>query len=350
MKPSPAPRPGQACAMDFSRIPTVLTADEIVDKAFRRASKAEADPTSGGIDKIRRLELQKVATVRDVLESTLEKYEKAFPSFERLPPFYRELAHAVVDVGRTRQAIAALGWASKTSKQVTRECMRELKRVGTTNELRDIRNKAYGRVASIVAKVKGDLEVLAKARAALQELPSVDPHLGTLVVAGFPNVGKSSLIRRISTAKPDIAPYPFTTKGINLGRFTVTRRTYQVVDTPGLLDRPLEERNAIERQAILALTHLGDVVVFLVDPTGHCGYPLERQEQLLGEMRREFAHAPFLVYESKSDVGTSPSERPKLSAETGEGVEAMMAQVVPLLKEAADRKFDARIRAETGMA
>ena len=174
----------------------------------------------------------------------------------------------------------------------------------------------------------------------------MDPDLGTLVVAGFPNVGKSSLIRRISTAKPAVAPYPFTTKGILIGHVQVARRTYQVVDTPGLLDRPLEERNPIEVQAILALKHLGDAIVFLVDPTGHCGYPLERQEKLLAEVKREFGGVPLLEYESKGDLPSQPTGRPRLSAETGEGVEAMVERVVPLLKQAADRKFDRRLARE----
>jgi nucleolar GTP-binding protein len=332
--------------MDFSDIPTVLTKQEIVDKAFRRAAKVEADPRASGADKARGIELQKVATVRDVLKSTLGKYDKAFPSFERLPPFYRELAQVVVDVGRTRQALAALGWAAKTGSQVTKEAARQLKAARTTNDMRAIRQGCYGRVASVLDKVEGDLEALAKARHALQNLPDVDPALGTLVVAGFPNVGKSSLIRRISTAKPAIAPYPFTTKGVLLGRLTIQRRTYQVVDTPGLLDRPLEERNLIERQALLALRHLADVVVYLVDPAEHCGYPLARQEKLIAEMRKEFQGVPFLEYESKRDLPGPSTGRPGLSAETGEGVDALLAQVAPLLKKAADQKFDAALRAK----
>lgn len=333
--------------MDFSDIPTVLTAQEVVDKAFRRAAKVEADPRAGGAAKARGIELQKVATVRDVITATLGKYEKAFPSFEGLPPFYRELAKAAADVGRTRQALAALGWAVKTTREVCREAGRGLKRASTAAHMRTLRQRCYGRVASIVEQVGPDLEALAKARATLQGLPDVDPALGTLVVAGFPNVGKSSLIRRISSAKPAIAPYPFTTKGILVGHFKVQRRTYQVVDTPGLLDRPLEERNPIEVQAILALRHLGDAVVLLLDPTGHGGYPLEPQERLLKELEREFHGTPLLVYESKSDLGHSGKPRPRLSAETGEGVEEMLAQAVPLLKAAADRKFDARLRAGT---
>jgi nucleolar GTP-binding protein len=332
--------------MDFSGIPTVLTADEIIDKAFRRAAKAEPDPSSSGIIMARGIEQQKLATVRDVLQSTLMKYEKAFPSFERLPAFERELAKAVVDVGRTRQALAALGWATDTSKRVLREASRDLRRAPTTNDLRNIRNKAYARVDSVLRKVAPDLVALAAARHALQNLPDVKHDMGTLVVAGFPNVGKSSLIRKVSTAKPTVASYPFTTKGILLGQFTVQRRTYQVVDTPGLLDRPLEERNAIEVQAILALKHLADVVVFLVDPAGHCGYPLDRQLKLLEEMRKEFAGVPFHEWESKADVGGPTTGRPRLSAETGEGLEGLLAEVVPELRTAASRKFDARVKTE----
>jgi nucleolar GTP-binding protein len=331
--------------MDFSRIPTVLTADEVVDKAFRRASKVEPGPGVHGAQKAREIELQKVAVVRDVVASTVGKYEKAFPSFERLPPFYRELARVVVDVDRTRKALGALGWAVDTTRDITREAARALKRASSPGEMRDLRNRCYGRVGSVLDRVKPDLRVLAATRAALQELPDVDDQLGTLVVAGFPNVGKSSLIRRISTAKPAIAPYPFTTKGVLVGHFTVKRRRYQVVDTPGLLDRPLEERNAIERQAILALRHLGDAVVFLLDPTGHCGYPLERQELLVAEMRREFGGVPFLEAESKSDLASTGSARRRFSAETGDGVEALLEEVVPALKAAADRKFDAGLAA-----
>ncbi|HEV8359556.1 MAG TPA: GTPase [Candidatus Thermoplasmatota archaeon] len=332
--------------MDFSAIPTVLTADEVVDKAFRRAAKAEPDPTAHGAEKARGIEQQKLATVRDVLQTTLGKYEKVFPSFERLPPFERELARAVVDVGRTRQALAGLGWAVDTSKRLLREAGRDLKRAKTPDEMRTIRQRAYGRVASVLDKVEGDLVALAKARAALQNLPDVNHEMGTLVVAGFPNVGKSSLIRKISTAKPAIAPYPFTTKGILLGQFTVARRTFQVVDTPGLLDRPLAERNAIEVQAILALKHLADVVVYLVDPAGHCGYPLDRQLKLLEEMKAEFGGVPFLEWEAKADLEGPSTGRPKFSAETGEGVEELLKLVAPLLREAASRKFDTKLKAK----
>ncbi len=53
--------------------------------------------------------------------------------------------------------------------------------------------------------------------------------------------------------------------------------TCQVVDTPGLLDHPLEERNTIEMQAITALAHLRAAVLYILDLSEQCGQPLEQQ-------------------------------------------------------------------------
>ena len=58
-----------------------------------------------------------------------------------------------------------------------------------------------------------------------------------------------------------------------------------MVDTPGLLDRPMTERNQIEMQAIAALEHLGDVLLFLIDRTDDSTTPVSEQEHLLGEVR-----------------------------------------------------------------
>jgi hypothetical protein len=53
-----------------------------------------------------------------------------------------------------------------------------------------------------------------------------------------------------------------------------------VLDTPGVLDRPLEERNTIEMQSITALAHLRCAVLYLVDISEQCGYSLAQQADL----------------------------------------------------------------------
>lgn len=53
--------------------------------------------------------------------------------------------------------------------------------------------------------------------------------------------------------------------------------SYQVVDTPGILDHPLEERNTIEMQAVTALAHLQCCVLYFIDISEQCGYTIKEQ-------------------------------------------------------------------------
>jgi len=128
----------------------------------------------------------------------------------------------------------------------------------------------------MVHQIDKDLLFLNEVRNVLRKLPHIDDTF-TVVIAGYPNVGKSSFIRRVSTATPEVASYPFTTKGVIVGHRDTGRDRVQFVDTPGILDRPSDERNAIEQQALSAVMNVADVILFIIDPSGHCGYPTEVQ-------------------------------------------------------------------------
>ena len=105
-----------------------------------------------------------------------------------------------------------------------------------------------------------------------------------IAIVGCPNVGKSSFIRAVSSAAPEVAGYPFTTKGVIIGHREMPQGRIQLVDTPGILDRPAEQRNPIERSALAALMDVADVCLFVLDPSEHCGYPIEEQYRLLDEV------------------------------------------------------------------
>lgn len=63
-----------------------------------------------------------------------------------------------------------------------------------------------------------------------------------------------------------------------------------MVDTPGILDHPLEERNTIEMQAITALAHLRAAVLYVMDVSEQCGHTLQEQLELFNNIRPLFAN------------------------------------------------------------
>jgi nucleolar GTP-binding protein len=147
-------------------------------------------------------------------------------------------------------------------------------------------------------------------------------------------------VRKLSSGKPDVAAYPFTTKSVSVGHFFVRRIRYQILDTPGILDRPLVKRNKIEKQAVLALRHLAQATIFIMDPTEECGTTMEAQSKLLREVEKDFAPEGsrlFLVY-NKSDIkerwkAEAPDQAFVISAEKGDGVEELKEEVAAHLRK-----------------
>ena len=110
-------------------------------------------------------------------------------------------------------------------------------------------------------------------------------------------------------------------------------RKYQIIDTPGLLDRSIDERNAIEKQAILALRYLTNVMIIVIDPSETCGYSMEKQLALLDSIKRGFEGIPIIVAESKSDIMTTDSDNIHFSAETGENMDILRKTIVDELRK-----------------
>ena len=301
---------------EAKKLPTVLTAEELLDKAFGRASKV-----AGRTRKEKTM--NKLATVSNVLSDYFKKVIKAHPNYDQLPEFYKEIIDVIVGLRRIKRALASLSWANSMTQRIITKSIREVK-AGKNPEL--VLKSAYGRIASIVEQIDPELRFLNEARNILKEVPAFtdDP---TLVVAGYPNVGKSSFVARISSVEPEIANYPFTTRKLYVGYTELDGVKIQVVDTPGLLDRPIHKRNEIEKRAILCLKHLADCILFIIDPTETCGYPVKNQLALLEEIKENF-NVPVVVAYSKADIHDK-RDLPAFSSVTGEGID----EILNLIKE-----------------
>jgi len=325
----------------FSGVGYVPSAGELIDIAFGRASRRAVKVPKGPVEtRVKAKERDRIRIAGSVLAGRLRSIVSRFPDLDRIHPFYRELADVLVGVDELKRALGALMKASKIIEKLRRTYLLELRKATTISEAGRLRREAYGRMASVVKRISKYLDFLRDAVPKLAKLPSIDPEVPTIVVAGYTNVGKSSLVKAVSTAKPDVASYPFTTKSIVLGHRDTPHGRIQIIDTPGLLDRPLSERNRIELQAILALKHLADVIIFLVDPTPTCGFPLESQLRLLEEVKSSFPGVPMILAINKADIATEEQVSTVkealgqgahvISALRGDGLKELMEEAIRL--------------------
>jgi len=77
---------------------------------------------------------------------------------------------------------------------------------------------------------------------------------------------------------------------------------WQVIDSPGILDHPLEERNTIEMQSITALAHLKACILYFIDISQSCGYTIDQQISLFNNIKPLFVNKPVLLVFSKIDL------------------------------------------------
>lgn len=109
-------------------------------------------------------------------------------------------------------------------------------------------------------------------------------------------------MNKITRADVDVQPYAFTTKSLFVGHTDHNYLSWQVIDTPGILDHPLEERNTIEMQAITAMAHLRACVLYFMDLSEQCGQTIEEQFSLFANIRPLFANKPLVVVVNKADI------------------------------------------------
>ncbi|RQG92674.1 GTP-binding protein [Natrarchaeobius halalkaliphilus] len=363
--------------MIFEDLPTTPTSEELIDKAFSRA--ARAGRSKGGLD----AQQSMLQTAANIISDNLENVVTAWPDFEYeddVHPFYYELADAILDVpdrrseGETdadapggvdelRQSLSEVMWASRKAREIHDEYQSKLRKTDV-DTARKHRKQAFARLADIVEQVDDELLYINKARNDLRDLPDIDPDEPTIVVAGYPNVGKSSLVNDVTNARGETAAYPFTTRGIGVGHFegadlsAESERTersamddhirHQIVDTPGLLDRPPKERNEVEAQAVSAIEHLADCMLVILDPSAECGYPLESQLELRDAIQAQFEEVPVLTVANKVDRSEVWNDELveemdadyRMSVETGENVDRVLVAAVEAIDHEPQLPFE----------
>ncbi len=285
------------------KLPNIPTPDEIIDKGFNRASRAASKVRSSKLHrrvKGKRIEEVRVQTACDTINSTFETIIIGTPMIEDLPEFYQDYIDIVVGVDQYKHSLGAVYWAMGVLKQIDSQYTSRIRK-SDSNTAMEIRREAFGRIASVVNRIEKELDFLDFAKRTLKNMPNINFSAVRVVIAGFPNVGKSTLLRNITNASPKVANYPFTTQGLQIGNYEMHWRQYQIIDTPGLLDRSINDMNDIELNAIAALEHLGNIIIYIFDPSETSGYLLENQYLLYKEIKKVFK-TPMICLFNKTDL------------------------------------------------
>ncbi|XP_001365359.1 GTP-binding protein 4 [Monodelphis domestica] len=289
---------------NFKKIMVVPTAKDFIDLTLSKTQRKT--PTvihkHYQIHRIRHFYMRKVKYTQQNYHDRLTQILTDFPKLDDIHPFYADLMNVLYDKDHYKLALGQINIAKNLVDNVAKDYVRLMKYGDSLYRCKQLKRAALGRMCTIIKRQKQSLEYLEQVRQHLSRLPTIDPNTRTLLLCGYPNVGKSSFINKVTRADVDVQPYAFTTKSLFVGHMDYRYLRWQVVDTPGILDHPLEDRNTIEMQAITALAHLRAAVLYVMDVSEQCGHNLEEQVELFKNIKPLFANKPLIVVANKCDV------------------------------------------------
>ena len=233
-------------------------------------------------------------------------------------------------------ALGQINTAKNIIAQIGQDYVRLLKYGDSLYRCKQLKHAALGRMCTVMKKLNASLCYLEEVRKHMSRLPSIDPTDRTLILCGFPNVGKSSFMNKVTRANVDVQPYAFTTKSLFLGHMDYNYIRWQVIDTPGILDHPLEERNTIEMQSITAMAHLQAAILYFIDLSGQCTYTIEEQLSLFRHIHPLFSGKPLFLVCTKRDVlkyEDLPAEEKKMVDEAVEDTHATLMHISSVQEE-----------------
>lgn len=287
----------------FQKLPVVMPSVDILYSALRKAKRVSA---TKGIPNAAKRERNKGAkqldTLMKELSVPLRLYKENFPKRKLLHPYERSLVELTLGDGNYEEVLGHVDALRKKVTGVGKEHAALCAKSTSKQEAEERLSEGMKKLEEIFSQEGKAVDNLLNIAKTLRAMPVVDLESPTLCLVGAPNVGKSTLVRILSTGKPEICNYPFTTRGILMGHIAFNYQNFQVTDTPGLLRRHDDDRNNLEKLTLAVLSHLPTAVLYVHDLSGECGTSPSDQFVIYKEIKERFSNHLWLDVVSKCDL------------------------------------------------
>jgi nucleolar GTP-binding protein len=327
-------------------MPQLVPRDEFLATAKKRAMKTEYKPDlQGARQKERKRTVEALHMFSQSIAQPLEEIVATYRRrLKRLHPFEKVVAESIIFAqerqgkGSAKELLAILAdLRVQTVLKIRAACV-TAKNAENSAHAREILAQTMDEVIALWDSHSHQYDSMRALGKRLRAAPVVDPKIPMFVLCGVPNVGKSSIVRALSTGKPEVQNYPFTTRSTSLGHIVEPALGFpvcQVMDTPGLLARDQPDFNAMERMTLAALQHVPSAAGIVLDLSGLAGdkSSVAAQLQVLRFLHKEFPDRHWTHIITKSDLprvplseeeaALIPDDALSVSSVTGEGMESL---------------------------
>ncbi|MBN1160117.1 MAG: hypothetical protein JXA43_02680, partial [Candidatus Diapherotrites archaeon] len=178
----------------MAKTPQIKTPDDILDSAFKKAQKLAAQKKSDAKkypNPRKHLAELKVKAISDEIINSLRVPFKRMPNIEKLPPFYLHLIDLRVGKGNARDAFVRVKSTLQIAMNLKKEYLGKIRETDEYTEIAKYVTEFSGRISSVVKKSKGAMETLTSISYEVGSRDKLRFNIPSIVIAGYPNVGKS---------------------------------------------------------------------------------------------------------------------------------------------------------------
>ena len=187
---------------NFGNIKVIPHAAEMINIVLSKTQRKTPTVVHPGyaISRIRSFYMRKIKFCEDTINEKLTGILDTFPKVEDIHPFYGDLFNVLYDKDHYKLALGHVKATKNMIENMAKDYLKLIKYGDSLYRCKSLKRAAMGRMCTMLRKINSSLTYLEEVRKHLGRLPSINPYEKTILLTGYPNVGKSSFINSLTKA------------------------------------------------------------------------------------------------------------------------------------------------------